>query len=544
MKRYPDRFRLALVLLVLAIAGLLGCSGPAPDAEPGSRAVAVWDGGLIEREEYAAWLALTGLEDSGESIRKLALIKSMARSARDRGMAESPEVELAAEAARHQILMPALDEHMRAQISITDDEIEQLLASYPDAFKQPRRLLLRGIYKQLPQDETERAEIRRRMRALRAQAIDGADLAALAAEESESQSRFRDGSIGFVDPESLPRAVRDGVSDLQVGEISPLIELPGGGLAFYACERIKPAVRPGADEVRHRFRQNLYRQKRAELNAQLNEQLASKVEVAPADDPMLTVGEYRLPPDWIDALVRQRLPDRDPAELTTRQKQRLLNDWGMRVATSDHAESIGLGRSDERANALRWRFETKLAANELRHRVDNLVSEPSTKQLQDLFEQRKHRLRNPPAYRVAAIQFAHPDELDNVDAVEQAREILREIRTGTMPFDEAAREFSMHPSARNGGEPGWLTQRQLGSLDVGLLRPVRELDPGADTGLLRLESGLWTVKLLERRDAEPMTFEQAREQLAATLKTRQIKQLEVEVRTRQLEQMNLQLAEG
>lgn len=540
MKRGASRSFFAIVLLGLTAAGLFGCSRPSAEAEPGARAVAVWDGGRIAQEQYASWLALTGLQDSPESIRKLALIKSMAQSARERGMAESPEVRLAVEAARHRVLLPALDAYMRGEVSITDEEIEHLRESHPEAFGQPRKLFLRGIYKQFRQGEIERADLRRRMQALRAQIVGGADLATLAAEESESQSRFRDGSIGFVDPESLPPAVRDGVRDLQIGEVSPLIELPGG-LAFYACERIKPATQPDAEEVRHRFRQNLYRQKRAELNAQLEEQLAKRIEISPSADPVLKVGDYTLPPKWIEPLIRQRLPDRNPSELTARQRQRLLREWGTRVAMADHAESIGLGEADDRAAALRWRLEQALATNELRHRVDNRVSEPSGAQLRDLFEQRKHRLRNPPAYRVAAIQFAPPGELQSADAVEQAREILARIHAGEISFDEAAREFSMHPSKRNGGALGWTTQRQLGSLDAGLLRPVRELAPGEHTGLMRLESGLWVLKLLEQRDAAPMTFEQAREQLAQDLKAQQIERLETEVRAQQLERMHLQI---
>lgn len=541
MKRSTDRTFLVFGLLALAAAWLVGCSPPAPETETAARAVAVWDDGRLEREEYASWLTLTGLEDSPESIRKLALVKSLAQAARERGAVEAPEVQLAAEAARHRILLPALDAHMRDRISITDEEIENLHASHPDAFGQPRKLFLRGIYKQLPQDETERAGVRRRMQALRAQVLAGAELEALAAAESESQSRFRNGSIGFVDPETLPPAVRDGVRDLQVGEVSPLIELPAG-LAFYACERIKPAVQPSAEEIRQKFRQNLFRQKRAELNAQLNEELAGRIKVSLSGDPVLEVGHYKLPASSIDPLVRQRLPDLNPEDLSDRQKRRLLREWGTRVAMADYAESIGLGESEDRAIALEWRLEQALATSELRHRVDNQLRPPAEEQMRERFDQRKHRLRNPPTYRVAAIQFARPGETESAHALDRARDILARIHAGELPFHAAAREFSIHPSGRHGGEFDWMTQSQLGSLDIGLLRPLRELAPGEDTGLMRLESGLWVLKLLERREATPMTFGQAREQLAEALTAQQIERLEAEVRVRQLENMNLQIA--
>jgi len=539
MTCHQYRSAIRLLLALSLTAALLACSEPPPSSE----IIARWDGGQLDEEIYNDWIGWQGEQASIETVRNLAIIESMAEAARQRGAVGSPEVELAAEALRQRILLPALDNHLDAQVSISDDEIEQLRATYPEAFRQPEKRFLRGIYKRLPEDEAGRNAVVQRMQDLRTQVLRGDDLKALASSESESQNRFRDGSLGFVDPAALPTPVREAVEDLGIGEVSALIE-HAGGLAFYACERIRPPSQPSEEEVRQKFRSNLFRQRRAELNQQLMTALGAQVNVAPERDPMLIVDDYRLPQGWMNPLIRQRLPDRNPQDLNERQRWRLLREWGQRVAMADHAENLGLDQSEPHVTALRWRHTEALATNELRHRVDAQLQPPSEDQLRELFEQRKSGLRNPPAYRVAAIQFATADDLGDSAMIEHIHDVVDRIRSGQLDFDQAAREFSVHASAGNGGLLGWLTAPQLGSIEVRLLQPLRQLAAGEDSGLLRLESGLWMVKLLEQREATAMSFEQAREQMVEVHRQTRIETLQAAVRNRHLAEMNLEIVEN
>lgn len=88
---------------------------------------------------------------------------------------------------------------------------------------------------------------------------------------------------------------------------------------------------------------------------------------------------------------------------------------------------------------------------------------------------------------------------------------------------------------------GWMTSRELGALEMGLLKPMRVLAPGEDSGLLRTPSGLWLVRLLERRAATPMTFAQARGKLEGVFEREQIERLESEVREQQLADIKLRI---
>lgn len=539
MSRFTCRRMLATVAsMVFASMLLQGCDAPPRGAEP----LAVWNDGLLEREEYQRWLGRQNLAPSQGSIESLVLIMSMAAAARDRGMEDSAKVVLAVEARRQAELLPALERHIDGQVSIAGEELEQLAIQYPDAFQQPRKLLLRGIYKRLPAEGAEREKQRERMQSLRTQVVDGADIRPLAVRESESQSRFREGSIGFVDPGRLPEPVGKAVENLEVGEVSELIE-HGGGIAFYVCERIKPEVIPNAEQVRARFRQNLFTQRSAELNKALIERLSAGITIRPDQDPVLQVGDQALPADWLNDLVRQRLPGRDPDSVTDDQQRRLLNEWGLRMAMTDHAESLGLAGADGLDEAMRWHRLHTLAHVELRHRVDSRLGAASPAELQALFEMHGERLLNPASNRIAAIQFADAEGVKRPGVVEHARDVLARIRAGELDFSQAARDDSIHASSDGGGELGWMTARQLGSLDLKLLGPVRELSPGEDTGLLRTESGLWLVRLLERRGATPMSFEQARAQLEQLYRKEQIERLEVEVRQDHLAGIGLEILE-
>jgi len=537
MKDRPARLPFIAFGLV-AIAGVLiqACGNTPPGAGP----VAVWDGGRLEQDDYRAWIARQKVKSSQSSVRNLVFIMSMATAARQRGLEDSAGVELAVEAMRHASLLPALKRHIDAQVSISDEELDQLAVRYPEAFRQPRKLFLRGIYKRLPSGEPERATVRSRMQALRAQVVNGADVRRLAVRESESQSRFREGSIGFVDPAGLPAPVRESVEGLESGDVSEVIEF-GGGLAFYVCERIKPEIVPDAEQVRFKFRQNLFRQRSAEMNKALMEKLDTRIRIRLETDPVLRVEDYGLPADWLDALISQRLPERVPTELSARQKRRLLQEWGRRVAMADHAESLGLDERESVADTMRWNRIHALAAAELRSRVDARLRPPAESALRELYEQRRERLHNPIGFRVAAIQFAGADGPKRPEVIARARDTLAAIRAGHLDFGQAARDLSVHPSAGNGGLLGWMTTRELGAVDVNLLKPVRELSPGEDTGLLRLQDGLWAVKLLERRPATPMSFDEAREHLEQAFREDQIKRLETEVREQHLADIGLRI---
>jgi parvulin-like peptidyl-prolyl isomerase len=365
----------------------------------------------------------------------------------------------------------------------------------------------------------------------------GRALGPLAQAESDSQNRFREGSVGWVELAKLPEAVREAVEELAIGEISAVLE-HGGGLAFYRIDEIRARIEPAAEEVRFKLRQNLFRQRRAELGEALNRSLADAVTVDPGGDPVVQVGDYRLPQSAVDALAALRIPDRAPESLNRAQRLRLVREWAQRVALADEAERRGLHLKPEVAAALRWVLPNVLAADELRYRVDARLVEPAESDLRALFESQGARLREPEHLRVALIQFS--DQRDpSREQLAQARRVVGGIQSGELDFEQAAREHSLHPTAAGGGLLPWATRSELGGVDVRLLAPLRMLEPGDDTGLIRSDAGLWFARLVDRRPSRPLSFEEARERLVAIDRRQQIQRFEREIQDEQRARIRL-----
>lgn len=536
-----DRRRIGSVAAACAVA--LACVLVAVSCRPSDSTmeiVAKWNGGELTRSRLQEWSDHQKLPFSSGTARKLALILSMADEGASNGLKDSPQVILKTEAGRQAILLPALKKYIDSMVVIDDDEIEALLNKYPNAFEQPRKLLLRGIYKVLPGEPAENEDVIAKMAELRERVIAGADLAALAKGESDSQSRFRDGRIGFVDPQGLPSEVRAGVAGLKKGEISPII-VQADGISFYRCEDVKPAIDPDPDTVRRKFRTNLFRQRSAKLNRDLLQEVDKRIQIDLDGDPVLTVGQFNIPSGWLDELVSLRLPGYQLEQMSDGQRIRLLREWGRRVALTDYAESKQLGTSVSQKRSMEWARIHALATAELRRRVDRLIEQPSEQEIKRYYREHGDALSTPELLNISVIWFERADSARSEAVVREAARIVADIHAGDLDFGEAADEVSIHRSATEGGNLGWLSRPQIGSIDMGLLRPLRELSVGQDSGLLRLDSGLWLIKLVDRKQSALLSLEQARPQIVEVLIEQQKKKLEEAVRNEQLARMNIRV---
>lgn len=529
-------------MLVGACLTTLGLCAPL-GAENASDVVATWKGGSLERADYQDWRVFHQLDDTPEAVRERVYVESMAAASRARHVDGELRIQLELEAIRQQVLTNALQEHVRKETTVSDEEIEQQRLAQPDAFQRPRKLELSSIYKRLGDDD---AAVRAQMQEIHAKLLAGADFEQLARTESESQARFRDGKLGFVDPTQLPPAVAAAVRDLEPGQISEVVE-GGGGLSIFRCEEIRPAVIPTVDEVRSKLRQSLHREKRNKWWNRLEISVFDKA--APRIDPdssttVLTFDGYQLSAAGLAELVALRFPDKTVADFTTEQRERLLHNWALGELMARHAVELGLDKQPEVAAALRWKPLDILAQAELVRRIDARQEAPTEETLRKQYEAHPKRYVELPSFRVAVIHFAPGDEDSQRDRVQEAIEVAGKVQAGELSFEDAARRYSVHPSAADGGVLGWRSQPQLAALGPVVGKALRQLQPGESSGLLRLQSGLWMLKMLEKRPARRRTFEEAREVLLEDVRKQQIEALQRTVREEQLASLDLKILTG
>lgn len=520
---------------------------PTGETEAGSSVVATWRDGRVTRDELDRWLAFgdpAAAEDpdrpSEADALDLVFRKSLARAAEARGL--DPRERLRLEAARHAVLVPALRREIVASVSASDEEVEALRRDHPEAFHRPRKLRLRNLYLEIGADE--RAEdVRRRMQEIRRDIAAGADFAALAERESESQSAPRGGVLGYVDPDELPPPVAAAVRDLAPGEVSAPVE-HGRGLSLFLCEEIREAIVPTPEEVRAKLRSQLERVRAREVWAGTREDLLEAA--APHIDPgsssaVLELPGYRLDPEGAEALValhRARggaeLDPADPAAMAP-----VLRAWALDVLTARRAEELGLDRRTEVAEALRWRRLEALAGMELARRLEAGRREPEEEELRRYFSEHRDRYRDLAAFDLGAIHFGPADDRT---VLEEARSVAHRLAAGELSFQEAARRHSRHPSAAAGGGIGWQTRHQVALRGPVASRAIRALGPGEATGLLHLESGLWIFELRDTREERELGFEEVEPRVRADWLTAHLPELQVELRARHLEEISAEVS--
>ena len=111
------------------------------------------------------------------------------------------------------------------------------------------------------------------------------------------------------------------------------------------------------------------------------------------------------------------------------------------------------------------------------------------------------------------------EEPDIQKVYENAQDIHRRLVDGA-PFDSMAVRYSTdEASAASGGDLGWLRQADLPEFFRDVLR---EMKTGDISPVLREPSGFRIVKLLEREDARPYTFEEVRKELGDLLQQEKI----------------------
>ncbi len=514
-----------------------------------SRVIATWHGGCLTQEELNGWLAFRDPDDAATpippekaSIRQLAYWKSLAAAARDEKLDRSTRVRLELEAMRHAVLTPALRRRVVKDVTVSDEEVEALRRDHPEAFRRPRKLKLRNIYKRF-QGGVEAESIRLRMKQIRQQLLDGASFEELARKESVSQSARRGGTLGWVDPEELPAPVADAVRRLAPGMISQPVE-HGGGISIFLCEEVRAAHLPTPDEVRAKLREGLLRQRRRQAWSGYQQRLltAAPLQIDPGTaSAVLELPGYRLGREDAAELVRLRWPASghapDAEEMTA-----LLQRWALGVLEARRAVELRLDREPETAATLRWRQMDILAHAELSRRLQPMLPKPTEVQLRHYFEDHRGRYREPTAYDLAVIDFGEPDPAHGEAMLRRAVEAARRVITGELSFAEAARRYSKHPSAAAGGSIGWRTQHQVALWGPTASRAIFALTPGESTDLLHLESGLKMYSLREVRKARDLPFKKVEDRVRTAWLQEQLPGLEAEARRAQLESIALEIA--
>ncbi|MCD4748867.1 MAG: peptidylprolyl isomerase [Thermoanaerobaculales bacterium] len=539
---------LGLVLLLLAAGG---CSTThLPDS---TLPLAIYPGGEITLAEYRDWqLAKRKAGDPlREDLERLAVTNILASAAQEENLLSDPVTNFMVRRAEEAVLARALQEIQGESMSFTEDELRAAFEGRPENLFKPRKYRLHEIFLRSALDvspETE-AKYRRKAEALRIQLEEGADIAAMAREFSDSQTRFRGGYVGVVDPAKLAPSIAEAVVKLEEGELTPVLRTPDGFLILF-CDFIVPERRNTFDENREKVRSILVRRETRRKWERLQQKLLEEA------GPHYAFRALQDPETPEETIVLRHAG----GELTYRQAATLLrssarsgtnfSQWPesrlkaaldasiVQSMAARRARDLGLDQGPEIQARLRWRRKETLSMQELARMVSQRITAPSPEEI------RKEIENNPLRYRLPAESLLSGIRLDGTaedlrSRYEEATGLVEGIRAGELDFAKAAGRRSDHPSAAKDGDLGRHTQAQLASLGSSVAANVQEMELDEIRGPIQEKAALWILQLRDRSDPRPMDFAEARPLAEERLGNRHARALQLEIEAEILEGFRL-----
>lgn len=524
-----SRWRLTGASLTIIALGCLPAAGGGSDVveHPESgQAVATWREGAVDRDTYESWLRFQGQPgdvQAGavvvEEVEQMLLVETLAAAAMARGADDDPALEFALTREDANVLAQALRRHTAARVEVEEAAIAAQVAAQPELRTRPRKLRLRNIFKStfgLATDE-ERSVVRQRMDEILAELRGGADFAALARRESDSQTRFQGGLIGNIEPDRLAAEIRDVAETLAAGDLSGVIET-ADGLMILRCDEVLEEVQRTAEEVRAMVSAHLRRQAERQAWARQGEALLAAAEpqwnLAAARDstagPEAVVASFeggRVQRRELDLLAAARPGSASTAGLDDASLTQLLESWIVTRMAAARARRMGLDHDPDVVARRHWSRLRLLAGAELGHLVENDFEPPTEAEAKAYFAAHPARFQRPPEFDLDVIAITLPAGEER-ERYRLAQRLQAELASGVTEFAAAARAHSEHPSAAAGGGLGWLARPQLAPLGARPTKVVQALEPGEISELVQNERTAYIFRLRGRREAQDRPWDE------------------------------------
>lgn len=165
---------------------------------------------------------------------------------------------------------------VKDRVVISDAQIDEYYRNHMAAISSMGGVRFRAIFIMVPPDAPPAGveALRKKAEKLRQEVANGADFAAMAKKYSQGPGKDRGGELGPLKADDLLPAMRQALADMKPGDLSPVVEIPGGFVFMKMMDRSGKSSLPTA-EVREQIRQKLekeafekrYRQWLKELRA-------------------------------------------------------------------------------------------------------------------------------------------------------------------------------------------------------------------------------------------------------------------------------------
>jgi parvulin-like peptidyl-prolyl isomerase len=156
--------------------------------------------------------------------------------------------------------MSMLDAEVRQKVNIPPEQIQAYYDAHKDEFRVEKeryklaQILVAVDFAKASPDEVQAAK--HKAKELRKRAAEGEDFAALAAQNSDDDSKTKGGELGEFAPDDMLDEIRAGVANVEPGHVSDVIQTKYGFHIIKVEEHDKPGLKP-VGEVKEQIEDKL-----------------------------------------------------------------------------------------------------------------------------------------------------------------------------------------------------------------------------------------------------------------------------------------------
>ncbi len=454
-----------------------------------------------------------------EQIEELVIEALLRQNARDRDVHSSPRFRAARSGAEKQLVVQQSLITARPEIGdVNEQDIASFYAEHADSFRAPERRATYHIFLRSGPEQPASAA-RAQIEALRDRVLRGESFLLLAKEHSDSESRHQQGYLGWLRPGELPPEPDETVFRLDEGLPSEPVVTAEGVHIFYV-DQILPERQVGLDEARPIVAQQVVNQRRraalVEIAAAIDpppgsvvldrssfeEMIASEdagAVVLQIGDSVLTLGDLR---QLVQQTVAQQRQPR-PAPYVDLAWELLESRRRTELIYQHHRHDGAIDGEDLTARLEAWEDQA-LVQLEREHHLSE-IAQRDNGILREFYSSNIGQFSTPPRWRIRRLRIPLDDS---------AREVMVRLEEAASSNDRGLEELR----TELGGTIEALeltSQAELQRVEPKLPPLIAPLPEGALSPPYRTLSTIEIAEVVERNDARPVPFEEARNRVIA-----------------------------
>jgi parvulin-like peptidyl-prolyl cis-trans isomerase-like protein len=486
--------------------------------------VATYRGGAVSAEDLESWKRFRGHNGARlielplrEQIEPVVLLRVLDRRFETLSPASKAQHALRWRFFKMTLAETRLRDAVRLEGAASEEEIRSAFEADPAAYALPRYWQLENILKRFPEAATpeQRARLRESMEQLRARVLAGEDFATLAKKESDSDTRVHGGNAGAASLDQLAPAVARVVADMKKGDVSPVIEIPGG-LTLLRCTGIIEPQAPSIDRARRlvslRLGGERFEKNWAALVARLDAELAAAYPApdllrGAASEVVATYqdGEARSPITREDFLLYLADAGYEPGALSAEDLRQRLQDRVRLEGIRKEADRRGLLAQKEDPDFLAWKEREMRARAVEKEQVEAAVPAPSPAEVRAAYDARPQDYTTPARTTVDALRIEVHRQRPR-SFYEEARRIGERTAAGEMTFEEAA--AALGPESERVAL-GAMTADGIWMMGANVDAAVQATPAGGTSRLVQEGRTLWILHVVARVPEKQLSFDEA-----------------------------------